>query len=681
MKKWCNTCKQQATTCDESSPSVLPIISPLVNDGKSDCGTCWGLQTDWELENGYEAKLLSAISKDQLPTFDSNWNPTWCVDVSELPYGAAGLITFTNGNNAETFEYMYDKWVTVQIGEDGVERCFLENIPGNPGTICILKRGIHPAATNLITDWEWANTIIISNDGDQKEVSPDYNNCEFMFAHFPGATARRGTYAQEHSIFLQHTCCVCATTQRAGIMRASKDSDSGACPVAITNDDFANCSVNGVDNIGIVRGLSKCVEEGDEYVVSYNDYATPTRAGLAKITDIRTLDCSTGNIQTITPAWDIPETALNASQHAFPNIYGSSTLSRCIEWSIAVAKNDNATCTNNGLTILKPLKANHICPSIPSSLWICGDIDTPTRVVQEFDYADSDHYGLVTLSKALDENLQCPVVVTKHDWAKPGNCGIVSVKDACGDGCEEVPSMCSYASDTELGLNYMSVDPTDCNQLTVHTPDNEHPIATSTEDKRNFKQVIYFEKNYTDWGTTPGLFIPAWWLWNASGIDFSNPNTSANAIENTGSTIPVDGINNWDFYCYSTMNNGGRNIVITQEWFYHLHFIVKYRNTKTQLEGNQLGNSNSVTHSARININGNNSEIGDLNLMLTTLWDPAYQPADPRYSDSIRTSICDSNGVRYLQAWDIIDLRVSFDNLDTYLLYVELWVFCIQPTL
>jgi hypothetical protein len=67
--------------------------------------------------------------------------------------------------------------------------------------------------------------------------------------------------------------------------------------------------------------------DGSEKLVSYNDYATPTRPGLSMITDTKIVDCQTGYVTTLTPTGDVPETALNASQIGYKGIRGSVSLS------------------------------------------------------------------------------------------------------------------------------------------------------------------------------------------------------------------------------------------------------------------------------------------------------------------------------------------------------------------
>ena len=735
MKK-CNPCNNVQSTCDQSVSLPLPIISPLENDWKSDCWTCWWLNTQWGLENGFEARLQSRLAKDSLPTFDDEWNPTLCIRISELPYSSRGLMTLSDWNSAETIEYTYDKWTTVQIWEDWIQRCFLNNIPWNPWEVCILKRGIHPAAMNLLVDWEGWNTAIVELDwsanltnynwcdtdwinSNQKEVAPDYNNCDFMFEHLPGSTVRRWTYAQEHSIFLQHTCCVCATDKRAGIVRLSKESTSSACAVVITNDDFANCSINWVDNPWIVRGTTKCVPEWEEYVVSWNDYATSDHAWLVKISNVQSLDCNTGTISTREPDCIIPETAMNVDQHAFPWIYWSVQLSRCIDWSIAVSKNDNATCDNNWLTQLKPLKDGHLCPNIPSDIWICGNIDIPTRVVQEFDYADDDHYGLVRLSRALNSDLQCPVVVTKHDNATCINNWLVTLKTLKQNHiCPDIPDdiwvcwdiddatwvvqewdladfdhyglvklskeldddlMCpvvvtkhDWSDHDNLWITLQSVNTEDCDVLNTDKPTEKTPIATSTNDKRNFHQVACAMENYTS-QTSWWVLVPAWESWTF-GID------NMTVEENT--TGNMWDINDWSFYCYDSLNQWWNGFVIDQDWWYDLSFIIKWRNTKTQLDGTDP-NASFVRHTGRIDIDGNNSEIWDIIEIPTTVWDAGYSWSDPRYwGDPVRTWIINNSWKRFLTAWQVITLRRATDpNTPAYLLYTELCVEMIQPNL
>ena len=502
----CTWCKKEVDNCKKVSPAPLPTRSAIKVKDSTDCGTCGWINTTWELENWYKAKLLEFIASDTLPTFDSDWNPTWCVKVSELPKWSRWMTDIGAGWTIEYIEYYYDKWISICIclNGDGVEQCVLTNIPWQPWKICILKRWIHPAATNLIVDWQWSNAIVVTTDWSQKEVAPDFNNCEFMFEHNPWETVERWVYAQEHAIFLQHTCCITATNTNLGITAISIPAENPEFPIAVWINDFVNCPLeDGTPIIWILAWLTKCVPEWQEIAVSWNDYATDTRAWLSYVSNIISIDCNTWNTTVETPNWDSPETALNALQHALPTVYGSVVLSRCNESSTAVAKNDNATCDNNGLVKLKPLKEWQLCPNIPTWISDCWDIDSATRVIQEFDYADSANFWLVQLATALTEEFPCPIVPTMRTFAAVWECGIISTRDQCGEDCQKAITECSYASDIRTGINYMSVDPTDCGKLTAHTPDNEHPIATSTEDKRNFNIYACAMVNYTDiWNNT-----------------------------------------------------------------------------------------------------------------------------------------------------------------------------------
>lgn len=91
--------------------------------------------------------------------------------------------------------------------------------------------------------------MTVTIDGVAREISPDYNNCDFMFAHKPGEQVRRDVYAQEQSIFLQYTCCRPATNKSTGIVALTKAPDNPDFPIAVGANDFANCN----KDTGIVR--------------------------------------------------------------------------------------------------------------------------------------------------------------------------------------------------------------------------------------------------------------------------------------------------------------------------------------------------------------------------------------------------------------------------------------------
>lgn len=72
-----------------------------------------------------------------------------------------------------------------------------------------MKRGIHPAAQDLIVNGQ-GNSIVVF---DGKEQAAEYNHCQFMKTHRAGATISRDITAQEVNMFNRYTCCRVATVK------------------------------------------------------------------------------------------------------------------------------------------------------------------------------------------------------------------------------------------------------------------------------------------------------------------------------------------------------------------------------------------------------------------------------------------------------------------------------------
>lgn len=655
--------------CEKNCDCITNTKTIDVKTQTDECGTCGSLDLYHKLENCYESTWRTKITASQLPPFNIN-TPT-------LPFYKSGFMTIASGNCKEIVEYTHDG--------DSLQ----------PGVLTIIKRWIHPAALNLVNDWQGAATMFIDCDGVSTEVAPDYNVCTYMCEHISPYTLTRDLTALDVNIFSQFTCCRPASKTQLGIVALSVDPENPEFPIAVWNNDFANCNYNS----WILNGLTKCVPNWEAIAVSWNDYASATNPWLVQIQNLIQESVVCGQWGTTNTIWDgnIVQTAMHAEQRAFYSVYGAVKLTKSNVDSVAVGADDYAGINNKGIVTLKPRNTNPLCDLQP----VDDDEECPAtapRVVQENDLANDTQAWLVLMSKPSDSENTCPIAVSKHDYASETNCGLVMIQNVCNTGCNTVPSMCTYSDVDNLWLTLQSVDVTDCDNINASKPTASTPISTSTDDKRNFHQVTTYSTDFT--------ISNAWvkWRWllvnnstingSVDEIPFSGPSVDAahNFLSNTDWNIQFSWINDWEFYCHDDMQviswNGTKSrIRITQAGIYFVSAEVTVVNTKSQLEIAALWNSHTVTYSMRINWNTTTwfnllgSRLSDLQQIHTTLGDPAYNAIDPLYGESVRACTLDDNTVVYLDAWDEIWLGVNFDQVDCYLTNIDLQVFCIQPNL
>lgn len=447
-----NDCCGCQPLCKE--PTTLPY------EKCNDCDKTKGIPMPESFFEG--VKLLNTIEKDQLPPFT--------IRLSKLPFNDKGMFTI---DGKEIFWYEYDKNTTYSKQETTNANWEKVNIlvptsgnkPGEPGDVTITKRGLHPSGTFNGLDGK-GNWYVDVPEGDTyKRYNADYNNCKFMYRHRANSDVSIDINHLHIRMATAMTCCRPATQYDCGTVKISKlCPDSGDCPTAVSICDFANCG-----KLGIVRELSKCVPEGKEIAVSWNDYATETRPGLTQVTDVRVRDCNTGSIttQTLLTGDNIP-TALNAFQFADKDVHGTVTLSIGGSNHIAHSANHNANAETAGLVKLREIKQRTYSYDGVNDLQRFGDPLTncgnkPKEVIADYDWADATNHGLVRLSNPHNcyithngGNLTARdnLALNKFDYATSTNQGSVFLsKEAC-DACR--PTAVSD-NDERLFAPYMEI--------------------------------------------------------------------------------------------------------------------------------------------------------------------------------------------------------------------------------
>lgn len=415
-----------------SEPTTLPY------EKCNDCDKTKGIPMPESFFEG--VKLLSTIEKDQLPPFT--------IRISKLPFNDKGMFTI---DGKEIFWYEYNKNTAYQktTRSDGKEILIpvSENKPGEPGDVTIVKRGLHPAGTFNGLDGQ-GNWYVDAKEGEQnKRYNADYNNCKFMYRHRANSDVSIDINHLHIRMATAMTCCRPATKYDCGTVKVSKVCpDSGDCPTVVSICDFANCN-----KLGIVRALSKCVPEGKEIAVSWNDYATETHPGLTQVTDVRVRDCATGAITTQKFLnGDIIPTALNAKQHADKDVFGSVMLSIGGANHIAHANNHHANNETAGLVKLREIKQKTYeykgvdVKRFGDPLTNCGN--KAQYVISDYDWADANTHGLVKLSNpttckintnglySAEDNL----ALNKHDYAEVGDPGSVFLSKEPCNPCKPV---------------------------------------------------------------------------------------------------------------------------------------------------------------------------------------------------------------------------------------------------
>ena len=432
-----------------------PLCEPteLLYEKCNDCEKTKGLPMP---ESFYDdVTIQNHIDKKQLPPFT--------IRVSKLPHNEKGIITI---GGKEHMLYEYKKNTTLQLNSDGILVPISENKPGEPGELTIVKRGLSANGTFNGVDGQGLAYHDVIENGVKKRYLADYNNCKYMYRHNRDSSV---TIDANH-LFIRMatamTCCRASTEQDCGTVKISKVCpEDGECPTAVSICDFANCGKR-----GILRELSKCVPDGKEIAVAWNDWATQTRPGITQVTNVRVRDCSTGSIttQTLLTGENIP-TALNAFQYADKDIYGSVTLSIGGANHIAHANNHHANTETAGLVKLRQIKQNTYEYINPNDVQRFGDPlancgNKAKTVISDYDWADENTHGLVLLSN-------------------PSNCERV-VKGATTGLFPAIRNIAlnkyDYARNDNVGSTKLSLPA--CNPC--------NPIAVGDNDPRLFKPFL-----------------------------------------------------------------------------------------------------------------------------------------------------------------------------------------------
>ena len=611
--------------CNEQSPSTaIPLQAE-----RTDCGTCWPISGYPLPESFYEwAKLLTPIAKAKLPPFD--------VKVSKLPHSDYGILTISDN---EIVWYKYDKGITY-TDVNGVLIPYGQNNPWDAGTITIIKRWLHPTWTFNGNDGKGGSYVDVSENGVMKRYDADYNNCNYMFSHGTNDSVSADITHLTLRLFASSTCCRPATNKDLWIVAIEWPiCASDVFPVVPSICLYANCGRR-----GIVRDVTKCMPDGSEMLVSYNDYATPTRPWLVKITDTRIVDCQTGDVTVITPTGDIPETALNASQIGYKGIRGSVSLSHNWSGGEAHSSNHYANSTSAGIILTREIMQTFY--DIPADiqrngypLLPCGN--QPVRAITDKDLADESIEGLAKLSRPCDWNTTNNIALNKFDTATPTNLGSVMLsRESC----------------------------TPCS-----------PIAVGDNDLRLFKP--YIQLLDTEIGWTGSIFTTDW-VWttqveflywytniypNSEPLNCGMKDSVYYGFTRDPSELFTDGTVN--FY---------KSIIIPKDGMYHASWQCRLF-VDLYIDSNiPFGNARW-----RLKVNSDNTTLGDkkewihrsfkqdivdnLNASAWTSWIKPwteYVNWDPAASDSFLQAEWDI----YLFEWDEVWLEIDMD-LDTTLDY------------
>lgn len=528
-----NDCCGCHPLCKE--PTTLPY------EKCNDCDKTKGIPMPESFFEG--VKLLNTIEKDQLPPFT--------IRLSKLPFNDKGMFTI---DWKEIFWYEYDKnnsyskQETTNTQWEKVEVLVpvSDNKPGEPGEVTITKRGLHPSGTFNGLNGEWNWYVDIKEDGLYKRYNADYNNCKFMYRHRANSDVSIDINHLHIRMATAMTCCRPATQYDCGTVKISKVCpDSGDCPIAVSICDFANCG-----KLGIVRELSKCVPEGREIAVAWNDYATETRPGLTQVTDVRVRDCNTGAIttQALLTGDNIP-VALNAYQFADKDVYGSVTLSIGGSNHIAHAANHHANTETAGLVKLREIRQRTYKYQNESELQRFWDPLTncwnkAKYVISDLDFADATTHWLVRLSNPSDctrndrwEFLQTQnIAVNKEDYATPTNQGVVRLSK---DSCRPCNPIVVADNDERMFFPYMEIfDQVEggvgaVGQLTMGTSLTGKTTLTTNNARTNItswpnawceknSRYYWFDKAENELFIKEGqryksIIIPKEWLWK---VDF-----------------------------------------------------------------------------------------------------------------------------------------------------------------
>lgn len=391
-------------SCNCPTPDLAPIRNPNCND----CDKSKDLPMP---ESFFEwVKLLTPIQKNQLPPFD--------VRITKLPYNEKGIITLSD---KEIIQYEYSKETIYQKDGNGVNIPYSKNVPWKPWVITIVKRGLHPAGTFSGLNGNGSNYVDKREGSEIVRYTADYNNCEFMYDHGTNSDVSIDITHLQIRMASALTCC-----------RPASNTDLGTVvvewPICTGHEQYPNvpsmCLIANCGKAGIVRDVTKCMPEGQEKLVSYNDYATPTRPGLVQIMGYTDVNCTTWAKTVHTPTGEIPEVALNAAQKAYADVYGAVTLSINGSDGKAHSSNHHANSTTAGIILTRPIE--QIYYDMPNSIPRNGNPmtscwNTPVRAVTDYDLADIGVNGLVKLSRPCDGDTTKNIALNKYDTATVTN--------------------------------------------------------------------------------------------------------------------------------------------------------------------------------------------------------------------------------------------------------------------